>query len=142
MDYKQEANRFLEAMFKNGKKRLVDIPNNCSQGETGALFYLTFVENNVSASRLSEKLNVSMPRIVSLINSLEKKELIIKKQDKEDKRKIIITITENGKNIILNKKEEAVYKISKIIECLGEEEYNEYIRLLKKINKIIDENNL
>ena len=141
MNSREKAEEFLNLMFEKNKKCLVEKTKDLSQGEKGCLFYLTFVENNISASKLSEVLNVSMPRIVSLINTLETKGLIIKNCDQNDKRKTIITITDFGKKIVLDKKEEVISKLSNIIDALGENEFNEYIRLTKKINSIIEDNN-
>lgn len=141
MNSREKAEEFLNLMFEKNKKCLVEKTKDLSQGEKGCLFYLTFVENDISASRLSEVLNVSMPRIVSLINTLETKGLIIKNCDQNDKRKTIITITDFGKKIVLDKKEEVISKLSNIIDALGENEFNEYIRLTKKINSIIEDNN-
>ena len=141
MNSREKAKEFLNLMFEKNKKCLVEKTKDLSQGEKGCLFYLTFVENNISASKLSEVLNVSMPRIVSLINTLETKGLIIKNCDQNDKRKTIITITDFGKKIVLDKKEEVISKLSNIIDALGENEFNEYIRLTKKINSIIEDNN-
>lgn len=80
-----------------------------------------------------------MPRIASLLNSLESKNLVKKLTDREDKRKTIVNITDVGRELVLSKKEEAINKITKVIEKLDEEDINEYIRLAKKIGKIMEE---
>lgn len=138
MDCKAKAEEFFE-LIANRRKTLVEIPLNCSQGETGTLLYLTFVKDNISASKLAESLEVSLPRITSVLNSLESKKLIERKVDSEDKRKTVVSITDVGKKLVLSKKEEAVEKISKIIERLDEKDINQYIALARKIGKIIDE---
>lgn len=138
MDAKAKAEEFFESIVIR-KKSLVEIPRNCSQGETGALLYLTFVKDGITSSELAENLNVSLPRVASLVNSLESKNLVEKLTDKEDKRKTIVNITKGGKKLILSKKEEAIDKIAKVIEKLDEEEINQYIRLTQKIGKIMDE---
>lgn len=101
--------------------------------------YLTFVKDGITPSELAEILGVSMPRVVSLVNSLESKKLIEKLTDKEDKRKTIVNITRVGKELVLDKKEEAINKITRVIEKLDEEDVNQYIRLAKKIGKIMEE---
>ena len=138
MDAKAKAEEFFETIVTR-KKSLIEIPRNCSQGETGALLYLTFVKNGITSSELAEILNVSLPRIASLLNSLESKKLVEKLTDKEDKRKTIVNITAVGKELVLSKKEEAINRITKVIEKLDEEDINEYIRLAKKIGKIMEE---
>lgn len=138
MDAKAKAEEFFETIVKR-KKSLIEIPLNCSQGETGALLHLTFVKNGITSSELAEILNVSLPRVVSLLNSLESKNLVEKLIDREDKRKTIVNITDVGKELVLSKKEEAINRITKVIEKLDEEDINQYIRLAKKIGKIMDE---
>lgn len=138
MNCKEKAEEFFEIIAKR-KKTLIEIPLNCSQGETGTLLYLTFVKNGISSSELAESLEVSLPRIISVLNSLEAKNLIEKRIDNEDKRKTIVHITDMGKEIVLNKKQEAVDKITKIIEKLDEDDINQYIILTKKIGKIMGE---
>ena len=97
------------------------------------------MKNRITPSELAEILDVSLPRVVSLLNSLESKKLIEKKTDSQDKRKTIINITKVGKELVLSKKEEAISKIARIIEKLDEEDINEYIRLAKKIGRIMEE---
>lgn len=138
MDAKAKAEEFFETIV-NRRKSLIEIPLNCSQGETGTLLYLTFVEDGITPSRISEILDVSLPRIASVLNSLESKKLISKVTDSEDKRKTIVNITDVGRKLVLSKKEEAIGKITKIVEKLDEKDIDEYIRLAKKIEKIMEE---
>ena len=135
MDYREKAEEFFEIIAKK-RKTLIEIPLNYSQGETGALLYLTFVKEGISASELAENLDVSLPRITSVLNSLETKKMIEKRIDSKDKRKTIIYITNKGKKIVLSKKQEAIEKIMKVVEKLDEEDINEYIRLVKKIGEV------
>lgn len=54
MDAKAKAEEFFETIVKR-KKSLIEIPLNCSQGETGALLYLTFVKNGIETARQEAK---------------------------------------------------------------------------------------
>lgn len=138
MDCKTKAEEFFEIIAQK-RKTLVEIPLNCSQGETGTLLYLTFVKNGISASELADNMHVSMPRITSVLNALEAKKWVKKSIDSEDKRKNIIEITNQGREMVLSKKQEAVAKMAKVIEKLDEEEINQYIRLFRKIGNIMEE---
>lgn len=138
MNGRKSAEDFFDIIAKR-KKTLLEIPLNCSQGETGTLLYLTFVKDGISSSELAENLEVSLPRITSVLNSLESKKLIKKETDAKDKRKTIIQITKMGKKLVLEKREEAIEKITKIIEKLEENEIKEYIRISQKIGQIIDD---
>ena len=137
MDVKNKAEDFFWMML-NSKRNLAEIPQSCSQGETGVLVYLAFFQDKITPSELSVSLKVSMPRIISVLNSLESKNLIIKNIDNDDKRKTIVVITKKGKEYIDEKKEEAIEHISRVMEKLEESEIEEYIRLSKKILGIIN----
>jgi len=138
MDVYAKSEEFFK-MIVERRKTLIEIPLYCSQGETAALLHLNYVQDGILASELSKILNVSLPRIATLLNSLESKKLIEKTSDKKDKRKTIIKITKKGKESVLRKKNEAINKIAKIVEKLDEEDINLYIKLAKKIENIVQE---
>ena len=135
MNYNEKAEEIFETVTKR-KKYIDKVPSNISQGESGVLLYLLNSNNNVSQSDLSEKLDVSIARIVAIINTLQKKELIEKKIDANDKRKTIISITEAGKEIITQRKKQAIQFIDNVIKELDEKEIEQYIAINKKIEEI------
>ena len=134
MDYNVKAKEIFDSI--TNRKRFIDkMPSNISQGESGVLLYLSN-NNNVSQSELSEKLNVTIPRILAIINTLRAKKLIIKRIDSNDKRRTIISITEKGKKDIIQKKKNAISFIEKIIKELSDEEIEQYISINRKIEEI------
>lgn len=135
MNYNKKAEEIFETLTKR-KKYIGELSSNISQGESGVLLYLLNVNSNVSQSELSEKLGVTMPRIVAVINTLQKKELIEKNVDSIDKRKSIISITKKGKNNIIKKKKDAIKFIENVIKELDEQEIEQYIAISKKIERI------
>ena len=135
MNYNEKAEEIFETVTKR-KKYIDKVPSNISQGESGVLLYLLNSNNNVSQSDLSEKLDVSIARIVAIINTLQKKELIEKKIDANDKRKTIISITEAGKEIITQRKKQAIQFIENVIKELDEKEIEQCIAINKKIEEI------
>lgn len=135
MNYNKKAEEIFETLTKR-KKYIGELSSNISQGESGVLLYLLNVNSNVSQSELSEKLGVTMPRIVAVINTLQKKELIEKNVDSTDKRKSIISITNKGKDNIIKKKEDAIKFIENVIKELDEQEIEQYIAISKKIERI------
>lgn len=135
MNYNKKAEEIFETLTKR-KKYIEELSSNISQGESGVLLYLLNVNSNVSQSELSEKLGVTMPRIVAVINTLQKKELIEKNVDSTDKRKSIISITNKGKDNIIKKKKDAIKFIENVIKELDEQEIEQYIAISKKIERI------
>ena len=114
MNYNEKAEEIFNSLT-NRKKFVDKMPSNISQGESGVLLYL-LNNDSVSQSELSEKLNITMPRVAAIINTLQDKMLVIKKTDPNDKRKTIITITEKGKKDILQKRKNAIIFIESIIK--------------------------
>lgn len=135
MNYNKKAEEIFETLTKR-KKYIGELSSNISQGESGVLLYLLNVNSNVSQSELSEKLGVTMPRIVAVINTLQKKELIEKNVDSTDKRKSIISITNKGKDNIIKKRKDAIKFIENVIKELDEQEIEQYIAISKKIERI------
>lgn len=134
MNYNEKAEEIFNSLTK--RKKISDkMPSNISQGESGVLLYL-LNNDSVSQSELSEKLNITMPRVAAIINTLQDKMLVIKKTDLNDKRKTIITITEKGKKDILQKRKRAIIFIESIIKELTDEEIMQYISINKKIEEI------
>lgn len=136
MNYNKKAEEIFETLTKR-KKYIGELSSNISQGESGVLLYLLNSNSNVSQSELSENLGVTMPRIVAVINTLQKKELIEKNVDSTDKRKSIISITNKGKDNIIKKKKDAIKFIENVIKELDEQEIEQYIAISKKIEKIL-----
>ena len=88
---------------------------------------------------LSEKLKVSTARIASVLNSLEAKKLIKRKIGTDDKRKVVVEITTEGKEIIKKYQEEVVNKVSYIISKIGQEKAKQYFDIMLEINSIIND---
>jgi len=136
-----EKNEIVEQIFEELKKNVTEsiseVLNNFTKGEIGILSYLSFDKDGVTAGELSEHLNVSTARIASILNSLEHKGYISRNEDILDRRKIIVNITDMGKELASKAKDDIFAKITFIISELGEEDAKEYIRILIKIKNIL-----
>jgi MarR family transcriptional regulator, organic hydroperoxide resistance regulator len=139
MDYKALANELVNNMMKSPKMQFQKKVDDLSQGEKRILGYLTFWNNGVSSGELSERLFLSTPRVASALNSLSKKGFIERKRDENDKRIVIVTITETGKNFVMEEHEEAISMLEKTLQKLGEKDAKEFVRILKRITEIAAE---
>ena len=72
--------------------------------------------------------------VVSLgqLKSLEKKQLIKRRSDGEDKRRVNVYITAKGKQTTLEKHEEAIEQMEKSLQKLGEKDAKIFIELSKR----------
>ena len=121
---------------KKHNKYLQTIIGDLSKGEIGILAYLAYENNNISSIELEKHLQVSSARIASTLNSLEKKKFIKRMKSEEDKRKIVISITKEGKEKIDLHSENVKKYVEKLVKTLGKEDSLEFIRIVKRIKEI------
>ena len=103
------------------------------RGECFVLNYLDAKGGSAHPKELSEKLAVSTARIASLLNHLEEKRLITRTTDAEDSRQIIVQITLEGTQRIKQIRKDVLEHTARMLEKLGPEDAQEYIRIQKKI---------
>ena len=110
--------------------------NKITYGMNALLLYFAFNEcKQVEYLKAEKALGVSSARMVKIIDGLLDKEYIIKTKSKEDKRKMILSLTDKGndeKERLLKR----ALKISKMIfDEVGHENIETFIDLFIKINE-------
>ena len=103
------------------------------RGEYGVLRYLVYVKDNESAGTLTEQLHVVPGRMTDILKSLEYKGLIKRSRDIEDKRRVIVSITEKGRIEAEEKRKYISEEYQGLFRILGKEDTKELIRLLKVV---------
>ncbi len=100
------------------------------QGETN---------QNIFTVELQKRLSITKPAMSQLFNSLESKGFITRDIDKKDRRKVVLTLTENGQKIVEEKKKNAEKTMNEIITRFGEKNTRELIDIFNKFADTIDE---
>ncbi len=139
MDYQKLANELFMDMIKTPKAPFQKKIDDISHGERRLLGQLTCEENGMTSGELSEKLELSTPRVASALNSLSKKGFIERHRDENDKRIVIVKITEAGRNFVQEEHEEAVAMVEQTLKLLGEKDAKEFARIIKRIREIRSE---
>ncbi len=100
----------------------------------GELYLLKFLVSNkdkeFGPSELSKKINISRPRITTTISALKKKNLVITKPDKDDRRRLKIKATTKGEKLILNKEKDVLKNFDAFIDGIGAKDTLELIRII------------
>ncbi len=117
------------------KKNILSIFQSNLKGENFLLAHLFESGGESTPGRLAEFLNVSAARIAAILRSLENKSLIERFIDGNDKRHVIVKLTEQGKERVNSIRNEMIHHASETLENLGEEDSAELVRILKKIVK-------
>jgi MarR family transcriptional regulator, organic hydroperoxide resistance regulator len=137
MDYSQLA---LEVMAANGRMMKSSVwpkkYNNFLHGEMFILDYLMNLQGDAMPSELSNAMNASSARVAMALKSLESKGYIERRIDQEDRRKIIVSITGPGKELVICEREVMRCQMTGILTELGERDAQEYLRIITRIAEI------
>lgn len=133
MDYAALASELLSV-----RANLLQVPANQQlskmvKGELFVLNYLVTHENIIHPKELSAKMAVSTARIASLLNHMEDKKLILRYTDQNDSRQTVVVLTDEGKKAIQRIRTEVISHLSAMLESLGPEDAQTYIRIQNKI---------
>ena len=137
MNYDKLTNICVEEIKSNIFNGVDTVLSDFNRGEIGVLGYLMFKCAKVSSGELSDALKVSTARMSSILNSLESKRFVKRTNDEKDKRKTLVLITNKGKETFINAENELKEHIKYLIRSIGIDDFNEYLRITKKIKNII-----
>ena len=84
-------------------------------------------------------LHMTRPAVSQMLNALEKKELIHREIDKNDRRKISVTLTEKGRSTLLQAKSYMDETMKKTISRFGEDNTRQLIALLTLLADVLEE---
>jgi DNA-binding MarR family transcriptional regulator len=133
MDYNKLAEEFMLHNSHMRRARPQRIINDAARGENYVLRFIFDNESEVLPSEISKEVRISSARIAATLNSLESKELITRKIDPQDRRKILVRITDEGKIFAKRQHQLIINEIAGMLQRLGEHDAREYVRILGKI---------
>lgn len=84
----------------------------------------------VKASDLSTHLQITPAAVTQMINSLEASGYVERSPDPDDRRVVLVRPTEEGKQMIEEKRKNFLAIFEELVRYLGEEDSRELIRLL------------
>ena len=109
-----------------------------SMGIGNVLGYLCFAGREVSAGEISEYMDVSTARVAVLLKKMSEKKLITRTSDPHDKRKVMVSITEEGKKQYCEKMNEIILYAGAIIDHFGVEKMEDFIASCKEIRDVVN----
>ena len=115
--------------------------NEALKGEGFVLHYIASRDKDVLPGDISNEMDVSSARIAAALNSLENKGLITRRIDKNDRRKILVRITQTGKEVADQLYQDVVKSMAEMITLLGEQDAREYVRIVGKLAEIAQDGN-
>lgn len=129
-DYEALAENLCDIHFLYSKDLSNVFEQHSTRGEEAALFWLSKLESPVSAGELAEKLGITSGRIANILSSLDRKKYIERHRSSRDRRQINVALTEAGAAHIRTVYENAKENHISLLEKMGDENANEFIRLM------------
>ena len=109
------------------------------RGENAVLTWLVRQEEDVHPGDLAEKLSLVPGRMTDILKTLEKKGMIRRERDPEDRRRVLVRITPKGARSVTERREQIRVQYSGLYEALGLDDTVKRIELLHKVNRYFDE---
>jgi DNA-binding MarR family transcriptional regulator len=128
-NYDKLADELCDIHFLYARDLANVFEQHSTRGEEAALFWLSKLENPVSAGELAARLGITSGRIANILSSLDRKKLIERHRSSRDRRQINITLTEAGAAHIQQVYESAKASHISLLKKMGSGEAEDFIRL-------------
>lgn len=115
----------------------MDIPIRAS--EMGALIYVKKSDAQVTPLMISNFFGISKPSVTDMVNSLIKKDYLIKIPSKIDRRSYNLEVTKKGHELLESTFKEYLRTMEFLEEKMGYQKFILFIQLLQEANKILSE---
>ncbi len=109
-----------------------------SMGIGNVLGFLMCSGKEVSAGEISEYMHVSTARVAVLLKKMADKGLITKQTDPSDGRRVMVSITDEGKAAFLEKQKEILLYGGAVVDHFGVERIEEFIESCRQIREVVD----
>ncbi|MGL6105946.1 MarR family winged helix-turn-helix transcriptional regulator [Romboutsia sp.] len=105
---------------------------------------LMFVKNNgaISMTDLCAKLNIEKGSLTSMVDDLTEKGYVLREKDLADRRKYLITITENGIDVASDFMNKLNVRLEEKLFRLTEEDQGKYIEAINTLQYILNKEEL
>ncbi|CAI3956990.1 DNA-binding transcriptional regulator [Commensalibacter communis] len=92
----------------------------------------------ITSSEIGAALEIRSSNLASLLKNLVQRKLIIRVTDENDKRKILLGITDSGLNLVRTKRQKRDLWLQEAMQRLSQEEQTQLFKAGKLIKQIID----
>ncbi len=139
--YKQAASLVVEVIPKFMQALASDwrqVDYRADPGHFRVLLVLT--EGSTNLSTLASKLEVSLPTMSNSISTLVERGWVARRRDPEDRRRVLIEITEKGCMVLERIRDVAQMQVEQTLQGLTDAEYEQIIAGLNVLSRVLDQN--
>lgn len=139
MSKKEDAQEFFQKMCSCRPQPFFSKLDESQRGIGFVLAYLSEAKGEIIAGDLARELNVSTARIAALLKKMEKNGLIERRSAKGDARQTVVEITQAGIEYSDKIREQILEKAELLLEKVGKDDLDEFIRISQKIKNALEE---
>ena len=132
-DYNELARQLYSLQFGRLKGCVLFTDLTAGHGEEGVLLQLYFDGREETAGDLARKLGLTSGRIANILRQLEKKKYIVRTIGTDDRRKVLVSLTESGRRHIDRVYSSSLARSAGMLDLLGEEDAHDLLRLFGRI---------
>lgn len=88
---------------------------------------------DIKVKDIADKLMIAMPTATNLLDKLVEQELVIRKIDTNDRRNVLLSLTEKGKDFLIKGVKIRNEMMYKLLDNLSNEEKNNFFNILNKL---------
>ena len=128
----------LKSMLNSefGKKVGID---DLSMPEYSLMCQLESDDKNTDLTSIREYLAVTKASVSQMLASLEKRGLLVREIDPDNRRNLIVTLTPEGAERLQYKEAQVEQRLKGLLSDLGETDAQHFITLVDKMNTILSE---
>lgn len=97
------------------------------RGEMKILSYICAEGGEFLPGQLASSLEMTGGRIAGILRSLEKKGYITRRTDELDRRRVLVSITESGREYIVNRSRALESRLDMLVNAMGKENTERFI---------------
>lgn len=139
MATREEALSVIERLHGKPSDETFRKFNNDNNGIHCMLKYLAMVDRPVSAGEISEFMNVSTARVSTLLRKMYDKGYIVRGKNTEDARKLMISLSDKGRQEDRRCADEMIEIFRKIIDKVGKDRMEDFISVSHEIRAIVQD---
>lgn len=139
MDFEELARRQVLWVIHRAPPQVENAQKLFSHGEVRMAGVLYDGHDGVTAGELSALLGVSTARVAATLKSLEKKEIVCRRRDPADRRRVLVYLTPRGHDVAERRFSEAVRTLAEAYRRLGKADTLEFLRLSRRMDEIAEQ---
>ena len=125
--------RMMGRMAKVFKRRLSEEEITITLEQLGLLHAISENKEEVAQQDMADLMNKDKSAILRIIDSLEKKRLVVRTNDPQDRRKNVLVVTQQGKSTIAKSLEISKELNEKLVEGISQSDIDTFFSVAERI---------